>query len=281
MSSFYIILFSEISIAKTGSPYATIVCRDLNETITVNVWGTPLTSPFKPGQLIRFDNLKSDSGFLSCSFPFVTLSHPSPDDPLLQFIPKAVSKDEWLSLAQSLVSLCSPKEAEFILSQFTLLYQPYSTHTAARSNHHNFIGGLLQHTYELLNLFNSIYPVLPFHVSPFIVIVSCLYHDFGKLSEYTESFDYLPAFFLQGHPFLGAESVGAVLRANNFPENVVQHCQHCVLAHHGRKEWGSPVIPASPEAYIVSVLDAISGTGVQYDKPTGTKSMGTTIYRFE
>ena len=148
------------------------------------------------------------------------------------------------------------------------------------SNHHNFPGGLLKHTYEILDMFAGIYDSVPFQVNPFIVAFACLFHDFGKLECYTSDFQYTESISVTDHTFISAESVGEVLRQENVSNRLIKFVQSAILSHHGRLEWGAPILPVNPESFLVAKLDELSGHGEMYDKPSFTRSMNTTIQRF-
>lgn len=276
-----IIIAAKPDVTKQGNPYMVLtVASSPTEKHTINIWSsTP--SDLKVEQAVQI-TAKEKDGFYSAALSDVKKIKPKQE--WVNLLPKACSQQECFLVIESLISRYKECDNLKLQQDFTRelakdCYEKYKKATAARTNHHNFIGGLLQHTYELLNMFNAIQLALPFKVDTFVVTISCLMHDYGKLAEYTQDFEYKPAFFLQGHPFLGAEAIGLIMRKYQFDYNIIQHVQHCILAHHGKLEYGSPVLPASPEAFIVAKMDELSGIGVQYDQPTGTKAMNTQIQR--
>lgn len=274
-----IVLSSKPDTTKQGNPYLVLTVADLENQYQISVWSAK-PSDIKVGQGVQIKEKDSD-GFLSATLTDVKKFTPTQD--LINLLPHPCSLEEWYSVVETCTGFYPSdwvKEKEFTIKFSEMCYQKYKDRTAARSHHHAFAGGLLQHTYELLKIFTGLYNVLPYKVNPFIVTVSAIAHDLGKCSEYSTDFEYQPSFFLQGHPFLGAEAIGILLRKEGFDYHVIQHIQHCVLSHHQKLEFGSPVVPASPEAYIVSMLDALSGIGIQYDQPTGTKVAGTQIQRY-
>lgn len=274
-----IVISAKPDVTRQGNSYLVLVVADLENKYQVSVWSAK-PADIKVGQGVQIKEKDSD-GFLSCSIGDVKKCEPSEE--LKKLLSKPCSLEEWNSVVGkclSFYSIGSVKETEFTLKLADNCYKKYCGATAARSNHHAFVGGLLQHTYELLKIFTGLYEVLPYKVDPFVVTVSCIMHDYGKLAEYSLDFDYKPAFFLQGHPFLGAEAIGLFMRKEGFDYRTIQYIQHCVLSHHQKLEYGSPVVPCNPEAYIVSMLDALSGIGVQYNQVTGTKVLGTQLQRF-
>ncbi len=133
---------------------------------------------------------------------------------------------------------------------------------AAKSMHHAYLGGLLEHTLSLLNLANVVCPLYP-KVSRDVVLLGLFLHDLGKTRElvYDRSFSYSDRGELIGHIVEGTimlhDKAQQVMRATGqrLPRNLVLVLQHIILSHHGVPEFGAAKIPMSPEAILVSMLD--------------------------
>ena len=130
---------------------------------------------------------------------------------------------------------------------------------AARSMHHAFMGGLLEHVVSILGLCRALsahYPV----VHRDLLMTGAIFHDIGKLAElrWGTSFDYTMEGTLLGHITIG---VGLVERKAqeipDFPEPLRILVQHMVLSHHGKYEFGSPKLPMIREAVLLSYIDDI------------------------
>lgn len=277
-----IVISSKLSLAKNNTTYATVQVRSEEVNTAVNVWGVGKTNPFKVGSLVQFTKPSENNGFYSCKITDTIIMDPSSTNPLNKFLPQVVTEQQWNDLISQICNLIKDQvHSNVFRTQGIKLYKPYSVAPAARANHHAYPGGLLQHTYEILALFVSVYSTLPFNVNPFIVAMACLFHDFGKLSEYTSTTEYTQTFFLKGHPVLSAEVCGQVMKGMN--PSLIEHTQHAILAHHGRLEWGSPVVPATPEAFLVHHLDMLSGHGVIFrDVESGqaSRALNTTVYHY-
>lgn len=270
----------DVHSSRRGTPYCyltLVTSPGVNEVI--HVWGD--LSSIKVGGLITLSEVMEGRGQVSVSATSISVTT-GEEVSVDAYLPEPPARKAWDDVADTIGGFIEDDDLRSVFVDIARnLYEPYSCHTAAKSNHHAYKGGLAQHTYEMMRMFAHLYVALPFKVNPFIVGISLLFHDYGKMNEYDADLNLKPAYFLQGHPFLGAEAVGVFLRRFDFiPDELIQHCQHCVLAHHGRLEYGSPVLPASPEAFLVSQLDELSGHGVMYDKPSGTRAFGTTIQRF-
>ena len=125
--------------------------------------------------------------------------------------------------------------------------------------HHGFVGGLLEHTLGVTkncDYFAKMHPVL----NRDLLLTAAIFHDIGKLKElstFPEN-DYTDAGQLLGHIMIGAEWVGDAIKSiDGFPVVLANELKHCILAHHGELEFGSPKKPALVEALALSFADNI------------------------
>ena len=133
-----------------------------------------------------------------------------------------------------------------------------SVSAAARNVHHSFRGGLLEHVHAMTRiaafLVETIYPGLDRD----LVIAGAILHDAGKIDELNSEreISYTREGFLQGHIHLGLMMIHEkALTLPEFPPELLLHLEHIVLSHHGEREWGSPVLPATPEAMLIHHVD--------------------------
>lgn len=133
----------------------------------------------------------------------------------------------------------------------------FREHSAAKSVHHGFVGGLLEHTLSVTRMcdyYCSQYPILKRD----LLIAAALFHDIGKtreLSLFPEN-DYTDDGQLLGHIVMGTEMVGEHIRKiPGFPAKTAAELKHCILAHHGEYEFGSPKKPAIIEAVALNFAD--------------------------
>lgn len=134
---------------------------------------------------------------------------------------------------------------------------------AAAVLHHAWIGGLLEHTLNLMRLGKAILPLYP-HLDHDIVLASLFLHDIGKTEElvYDISFRYSDQGRMIGHLVKGTilieEKVAALVQQGvDIPRGLIDSIEHVIVAHHGQREYGSPVTPATPEAFLVHYIDNI------------------------
>lgn len=133
----------------------------------------------------------------------------------------------------------------------------FQFHSAAKSVHHGFIGGLLEHTLgvtKMCDYFAKTYPI----INRDLLLTAAMFHDMGKmqeLSRFPEN-DYTDEGQLLGHIYIGAHLVeNAAAEIPGFPERLKRELLHCILAHHGELEYGSPKKPALIEAFALNFAD--------------------------
>lgn len=136
---------------------------------------------------------------------------------------------------------------------------------AATSNHHEYFGGLLEHTLSMTRLgvalcrhYANYYPGM---LNRDLVVAGCVLHDAGKIEElsFERTVSYSTEGKLVGHIAQGVELIGAVARRMDPPppDDLLAQLKHLVLSHHGHREFGSPVEPRTPEATLLHEVDMI------------------------
>ena len=133
----------------------------------------------------------------------------------------------------------------------------FKGHSAAKSVHHGFVGGLLEHTLSVTRFCDFMvksYPIL----NRDLLITAAILHDIGKTKELSlfPQNDYTNDGQLLGHIMIGAEMVhDAAQKIDGFPQELENQLKHCILAHHGELEYGSPKKPAMVEAVALNLAD--------------------------
>lgn len=133
----------------------------------------------------------------------------------------------------------------------------FKGHSAAKTVHHGFAGGLLEHTLSVVHLceyFAGSYDI----INKDLLIASAVCHDIGKtkeLSSFPDN-DYTDEGQLIGHIVIGVEMLSDAIRTiPDFPEVLANEWKHCIIAHHGELEFGSPKKPALAEAMALNLAD--------------------------
>ncbi len=173
---------------------------------------------------------------------------------------------------------------------------------AAISLHHAFIGGLLEHTLQLLKLADVMLPLYP-ALNRDIVLMGLFLHDLGKTAElkWEKGFDYTADGNLIGHVVRGAiwlqvkAAIAAKQSGHRLPSDALRVLQHIILSHHGEPEYGAAKLPSTPEAIFIAILDNLDAkthmaltnarpdqgpaVGSQGDFTDKLWALGTRLYR--
>jgi 3'-5' exoribonuclease len=156
---------------------------------------------------------------------------------------------------------------------------------AAKGIHHAYIGGLLEHSLSVAKIADF----LAKHyegVDRSLLLAGAFLHDIGKLEELKMEngiVEYTVRGRLKGHLVIGSEMVAAVAgKIRDFPEELLEQLQHLILSHHGRHEFGSPTVPMTVEAFLLSFLDDLDAKmniTEQLRRKMDNEKMGWTDYQ--
>lgn len=136
----------------------------------------------------------------------------------------------------------------------------YITSSAAVSMHHNMRGGLIYHSYRMVKAADSICSVYP-TLNRELLVCGAALHDIGKIWEYNTSESGEAAFtssgVLFGHLYLGASLIKKYTDGKSYDPEKVKLLIHMILSHHGTREFGAVVCPATSEAFVLCYIDNI------------------------
>ena len=252
------------AVTKNGKPYDTVVLQDKTGTIDAKVW-----DPNNAG-IAEFDSLDyievygditSFQGALQVNVKRIRKCQEGEYAPA-DYLP--VSRFDREEMYQELLSYINGVENTYLkqlLQEFFVkdeaFISAFKQSSAAKTVHHGFVGGLLQHTLgvtKLCDYYCSTYPLLKRD----LLITAAICHDMGKTREislFPEN-DYTDAGQFLGHIVIGVEMIGEKVRnIPGFPEVLENELKHCILAHHGEYEFGSPKKPAIMEAMALNLAD--------------------------
>lgn len=252
------------AVTKNGKPYDTVVLQDKTGTIDAKVW-----DPNNAG-IAEFDSLDyievygditSFQGALQVNVKRIRKCQEGEYTPA-DYLP--VSRFDREEMYEELLSYINSVENVYLkklLQEFFVkdeaFISAFKQSSAAKTVHHGFVGGLLQHTLgvtKLCDYYCSTYPLLKRD----LLITAAICHDMGKTKEislFPEN-DYTDAGQFLGHIVIGVEMIGEKVRnIPGFPEVLANELKHCILAHHGEYEFGSPKKPAIMEAMALNLAD--------------------------
>jgi len=259
----YLCKFKQAALTKTGKPYDNVVLQDKTGTIDAKIW-----DPGSVG-IDEFDVMD-----YVCVTGDVTIFNGNPQLSIKrarkvgegEYDPKdylPVSEYDidgmFIELRSYIDSIKNPYLSKLLHAFFddAAFEKRFKFHSAAKSVHHGFVGGLLEHTLSVTrncDFFAKNYTIL----NRDLLLTAAMFHDLGKLSElstFPEN-DYTDAGNLLGHIVIGCEWVSDEIRKiDGFPEVLANELKHCILAHHGELEFGSPKKPALVEALCLSFAD--------------------------
>jgi 3'-5' exoribonuclease len=179
------------------------------------------------------------------------------------FLPRSpVEPDELASgLDRCLASLSNPDLRRLMEHLFTTgdLRERYLTSPAGKLWHHNTIGGLVEHSLSVVRLCEYACEIYP-DLDRDLLVCGALLHDLGKIDQYetTAMVDYTDEGRLIGHINTGDHRVASAIEdLENFPEETAMVLRHLIVSHQGELDKGSPVLPMTPEAFVLNFADEL------------------------
>lgn len=250
--------------AKNGKSYDSVLLQDKTGTLDGKVWelNSPGISDFSAMDYIHVEGqVQSFQGTLQLNIRRVRRLSEGEYD-VSEYMPcTAKNVEEMYGEILALISTVSNENFKRLLESYfkedKLFTDMFQKHSAAKTMHHGFIGGLLEHTLSVAKLCVFLaeqYPVLDRN----LLLTAALFHDVGKLSEisaFPEN-DYTDAGQLLGHIYIGADWLSKRMeKLGGFPVKQKNELLHCILSHHGELEYGSPKKPALAEAVALAMAD--------------------------
>ncbi len=263
--SIYLCKTKRTAETRNGKPYDNLILQDKTGTLDGKVWD-PNSGGIADydemdfvevfGEVISYNN--------NLQLNIKQLRKPYEDEyQAADYMPTTeksvdVMYNELLSYVKAVDNKYLRALCEYYFVKNEAFIKVFQTHSAAKSVHHGFAGGLLEHTLSILKLcayYVSAYPLL----SKDLLYTAALFHDIGKtkeLSSFPEN-DYTDDGQLLGHIVMGVEMINDAIRTiEGFPAKLASELKHCVIAHHGELEYGSPKKPALAEAVALHYADA-------------------------
>jgi 3'-5' exoribonuclease len=266
----YLVADKDLRTTTNGGMYIHAVLRDRTGQALARMWQATREhyDMMAEGGLIRIrGRAESYKGTLQLVIDGLASVDPAGVD-MADFLPAARGDVEamWERIKSILRTVRDPDLLQ-LLKQFVedeALVRRFKKAPAAIKMHHAYLGGLIEHTHNLLELAVAVLPRFPL-LDPDLVIIGLFLHDIGKTAElgYDTCFQYTDAGQLVGHiaqAVLWIEDKARQTQAATgrpFPEHKKLALQHIVLAHHGQHEYGSPRLPATAEALAVHHLDVL------------------------
>ena len=264
VNGIYLCKQKQSAMTKNGKPYENLILQDKTGVIDGKIW-----DPNSNG-IDDFDGLDyieiigdvtSFAGAMQLNVKRVRRAFPEEYDPA-DYLP--VSENSTDDMYHQLVSMIDSVKNTYLSALLHKLFvedkdflKSFEEHSAAKTVHHGFIGGLMEHTLSVTRLCDYMagaYPV----IKRDLLITAALLHDVGKTRELS-SFplnDYTDEGQLLGHIVIGAQMIHDLAKEiAGFPVDLENQLVLCILAHHGELEYGSPKKPALVEAVALNLAD--------------------------
>ena len=263
ISDVYLCKSKQIALTKNGKEYGNLVLQDKTGTVDAKLWdlGSPGVGNFEALDYVYIDaDVTMFMGAKQLNVKRIRKADEGEYIPA-DYLPVSLKdvKQMYSELLALIASVKNPYLRKLLDSYFGApdFAKAFQFHSAAKSVHHGFVGGLLEHTLSVTKMcdyFAAAYPML----NRDLLLTAAIFHDIGKtkeLSVFPEN-DYTDDGQLLGHIIIGTEMVSERIRTiEGFPPKLATELKHCILAHHGELEYGSPKKPALLEAMSLNFAD--------------------------
>ncbi len=250
---------------KNGKAYESLILQDRTGTIDAKIWdpGSPGIGEFDALDYVDIvGDVTSFQGNRQLNVKRARRCRDGEYDPA-NYVPSTEkdAKELYAQLIRYVNDVVKEPHLQRLLQLFFVedqdFIRAFRISSAAKAIHHGFVGGLLEHTVSVTNLcyyYCKAYPLL----NRDLLITAALLHDIGKVRELSAfpANDYTEEGQFIGHIIIGVEMIDEKMREiPDFPALLALELRHCILAHHGELEFGSPKKPAIMEAAALHYAD--------------------------
>lgn len=260
----FLVKSSRIAETRAGKPYLILELADKSGEISGPIWDVEEDTAkiCSTGNFILLrGQVQSYRDKLQLRIEHVT-PVPQQEVVLADFVPSTpYDMNQMAEQVQLIVSSVENGWIRKLLQRFLSKgewWQKFQLAPAAKGMHHAYAGGLMEHCLSMARVAD----MMAKHyvdVDRSLLLAGVFFHDIGKLQELKEEIgvvEYTTPGRLKGHLVLGCEMVAReAATIKDFPDNILMHIQHLILSHHGKLEFGSPTLPMTPEAMILSYVD--------------------------
>lgn len=259
----YLCKSKQVLTRKSGKDYVSLLLQDKTGTIDAKIWNfNSEIEQYEAMDFVHIDaKVTSFQDALQLNISKIYKCREGEYKPEDYFPKTDKDTDEMYRKIMQYIKNIKEKNLRLLVEEFFIkdedFIRKFKEHSAAKSVHHSFMGGLLEHTLsvvDMCNFYTMNYPI----INRDLLISAALLHDIGKMDELSAfpRNDYTNEGQLLGHIFIGANKVSEKIKSiANFPEKLASELVHCILAHHGELEYGSPKKPAIIEAVALHFAD--------------------------
>lgn len=257
IASVYLLKNKQMSMTKHNKPYLSLLLADKTGSIEARVWDNAEIADARVSSgsavLVKAEVVKwKENTQLSVGDIQTVVDGEYKREDLIRSVENV---NEILENIMKLLGSMKDTWLRLLADEFLKdkdLMKKFKISPGAKNWHNAYIGGLLEHTYEVMFVADRVCQLYP-EANRDLVIIGALIHDIGKVIEIDpNTFEYTLEGGLVGHLPLGFELLLKKVDAvENFPDELKIHLKHIILSHHGEYEQQSPILPKTLEATIV------------------------------
>src|SRR6184192_2634920 len=263
LTSSFVVVSKQVKPKKTGEPYLALTLGDRTGQLEAKMWDNVADAldAFEQDDFIKIKGLlnKYKNRFQITIHKLRRLGDSEVD--FADYLPKTTKDigELWQTLAAFVANFqdpCLKALVEAFMSDPDIA-EAYRTAPAAKTLHHAYIGGLLDHVVSLFRSCDLVCRNYP-QINRDLLLTGAFLHDIGKIHElaYNRSFSYTSRGQLLGHMIIELEMLQAkIAQIPGFPNQLKTLLEHLIISHHGQYEFGSPKLPMFPEALVLHYLD--------------------------
>jgi 3'-5' exoribonuclease len=263
ITSNFVVVSKQIKPKKSGEPYLALTLGDRSGQLEAKMWDNveEVLNAFEQDDFLKIKGLvnKYKNRFQLTVHKLRKLGEAEIE--FSDYLPKTTKNvDElWQSLADFVASFHNPHLKALVQSFMSdpEIAAAYRNAPAAKTLHHAYIGGLLDHVVSLCRSCDLVARNYP-QINRDLLLTGAFFHDIGKIHElaYNRSFSYTTRGQLLGHMIIELEMLQAkIALIPDFPPELKTLVEHLIISHHGEYEFGSPKLPMFPEALLLHYMD--------------------------
>ena len=263
--SFFLCTRKETRVGRTGNPYLEVNLQDVSGEARAKVFQDvdQITLEFDAGEFVKVQGRSNVyQGRLEIILDKIRRVIPDRDaadgfkeEECIRCAPRPID-EMWTELLGRLDSVRDPKLRALLLALVTRHADRLRIWPAARTIHHAYRSGLLEHILQIMKV--ALFLADEYQARRDLLIAGALLHDIGKLRElsYETSTEYSVEGNLVGHLVIGVTMLREVAADHpDLPAELLTELEHLILSHHGQLELGSPVVPKTIEAFLLAAVD--------------------------
>lgn len=263
---FLMIRKCELRTSKTNKQFLVLELADKSISLNSNMFESfeEIYTKVKAGDIVKVKGTVDDyQGSPQIKVKTIRPANISDDVTVMDFMPKSkrdskVMRKEFFDRAEKISNLKLRTLIKNIFSEDN--FEKYSLAPAGKSWHHSYIGGLIEHTLEIIKICDLMCDFHP-EINRDLLVCGAMLHDFGKIEELSveAGFEYTDKGKLVGHIVISAMLVSEKIKEiKEFPEDLKNCLIHLILSHQGKLEHASPVVPKTVEAITLYQADELS-----------------------